>query len=82
MSPKHQLAMLLAALCHDLEHPGVDSVFLKKSNSALTILYGTDSGCLERHHRYGTHSESLHYDHHATCSPPSFFNCHFGVALT
>jgi hypothetical protein len=43
------LALLLAALGHDLEHPGVNNAFLIKTNSPLAILYN-DSAVLENHH--------------------------------
>mmetsp|Transcript_76036 Transcript_76036/g.204012 ORF Transcript_76036/g.204012 Transcript_76036/m.204012 type:complete len:515 (+) Transcript_76036:88-1632(+) len=44
-------ALLISALCHDLEHPGVNNVYLIKSRSSLIALYSDDS-ILEKHHSY------------------------------
>ena len=49
LSPVEQLAMLLAALCHDLEHPGVNNNFLTEVEPRLWHAAGTNS-TLERHH--------------------------------
>lgn len=47
--PLDRSAMLLAAVCHDLEHPGKSSVFQVSEHSELAMKYGNDSP-LERHH--------------------------------
>jgi len=43
-------ALLVAALCHDLEHPGVSSVFLGKASADLSGAYKTTH--LEKHHAH------------------------------
>ena len=43
------LALLLAALCHDLEHPGTTNAFQVNSGSALALRYN-DTSVLENHH--------------------------------
>ncbi len=42
-------AMLLAALCHDLDHPGVTNALLSSCCSDLACLYN-DVSVLENHH--------------------------------
>ncbi|XP_078579750.1 dual 3',5'-cyclic-AMP and -GMP phosphodiesterase 11-like isoform X5 [Branchiostoma floridae x Branchiostoma japonicum] len=42
------LALLLACLCHDLDHRGTNNSFQMKSNHPLAQLYGTST--MERHH--------------------------------
>ncbi|KAG8458813.1 hypothetical protein KFE25_005240 [Diacronema lutheri] len=49
LPPIHRFAVLLAALMHDLDHPGFTNLFLKHSGSELTQKYGPD-GTLEKHH--------------------------------
>ena len=44
-------ALLVAALCHDMDHPGVSNSFMISSHSDLANLYSNDS-VLERHHAY------------------------------
>ncbi|TPP66370.1 High affinity cAMP-specific and IBMX-insensitive 3' 5'-cyclic phosphodiesterase 8B [Fasciola gigantica] len=44
-----EVAMLLAAVVHDLNHPGRTNPFLVNSNSPLAILYN-DTAVLESHH--------------------------------
>mmetsp|Transcript_8905 Transcript_8905/g.21058 ORF Transcript_8905/g.21058 Transcript_8905/m.21058 type:complete len:435 (+) Transcript_8905:607-1911(+) len=44
-----QYALILSALCHDLEHPGVNNPFLVSTKSALAMLYN-DQSVLENHH--------------------------------
>jgi len=44
-------ALLVAALCHDMDHPGVSNSFMISSNSNLATLYSNDS-VLERHHAH------------------------------
>ena len=43
------LALLLSALCHDLEHPGTTNAFQVNTGSALAIRYN-DASVLENHH--------------------------------
>jgi 3',5'-cyclic-nucleotide phosphodiesterase len=49
LSPKSILALCLAALCHDLDHPGNSNGFEISCETELAILYSNDS-VLERHH--------------------------------
>jgi dual 3',5'-cyclic-AMP and -GMP phosphodiesterase 11 len=48
------LALLLAAVCHDLDHPGNNNAFEIAIRSELAILY-SDDAVLERHHLAVTH---------------------------
>jgi len=43
-----RFALICAALCHDLEHPGVNNMFLSKSKSSLAMQYRDK--VLEKHH--------------------------------
>ena len=43
------LALLLSALCHDLEHPGTTNAFQVNTQSTLAIRYN-DASVLESHH--------------------------------
>ncbi len=43
------LALLLAALCHDLEHPGTTNAFQVNTQSALAVRYN-DASVRENHH--------------------------------
>lgn len=43
------LCSILAAVCHDLDHPGVNQSFLIATNNPLARLYGNNS-VLENHH--------------------------------
>ncbi|CAL1544102.1 unnamed protein product [Lymnaea stagnalis] len=49
LSDNETLALLVACLCHDLDHRGTNNAFQQKSSSALSQLYGT-SATLEHHH--------------------------------
>ena len=49
LGPLDVLALLLAALCHDLEHPGTTNAFQVNSGSALAQRYN-DASVLENHH--------------------------------
>eukprot|EP00325_Prymnesiales_sp_UTEX-LB-985_P001346 CAMPEP_0174699884 /NCGR_PEP_ID=MMETSP1094-20130205/5015_1 /TAXON_ID=156173 /ORGANISM="Chrysochromulina brevifilum, Strain UTEX LB 985" /LENGTH=467 /DNA_ID=CAMNT_0015897291 /DNA_START=234 /DNA_END=1638 /DNA_ORIENTATION=+ len=49
LSPLHMLALLVAAVCHDVDHPGVNNAFLGASHSPLAIRYN-DTSILESHH--------------------------------
>lgn len=53
------LALMIAALCHDLEHPGVNNQFLVKSKSSLGALYNNES-VLEKHHTFRAFELLLH----------------------
>ena len=48
-SPLDMLAALLAAVVHDLGHPGVNNTFLETTRDALSVTYN-DSSVLENHH--------------------------------
>ncbi len=50
MCGQHRLALLIAALCHDIEHPGVSASYLQKSQSRLAVWFDNDLGLLEKHH--------------------------------
>jgi len=43
------LTLLVAALCHDIGHPGTNNSFQKNSHSSLALLYN-DVSILEHHH--------------------------------
>lgn len=43
------LALIVACLCHDLDHRGTNNAFQEKTSSALAQLYGTKA-TLEHHH--------------------------------
>ena len=43
------LALLIASICHDIDHPGRTNAFLCNVNHKLAILYN-DSAVLESHH--------------------------------
>ena len=43
------LALLLAAICHDLEHPGTTNAYQCNTGSALALRYN-DTSVLENHH--------------------------------
>jgi high affinity cAMP-specific and IBMX-insensitive 3',5'-cyclic phosphodiesterase 8 len=47
--PLDQAIALIAAICHDIDHPGKSSAFLCNSGSELAILYN-DISVLESHH--------------------------------
>lgn len=47
--PLDQAIALIAAICHDVDHPGKTSAFLCNSGSELAILYN-DISVLESHH--------------------------------
>ncbi|KXZ42527.1 hypothetical protein GPECTOR_138g658 [Gonium pectorale] len=50
LSPLERLALLLAALCHDLGHDGRSNAFHTNSASELSRTYGGQSAVLEHHH--------------------------------
>lgn len=47
--PLHRLSVLLAAIMHDLDHPGFTNAFLLHSKAPLVFKYGPES-TLEKHH--------------------------------
>jgi hypothetical protein len=49
LEPLDCLSLLLAALCHDLEHPGTTNAFQVNTGSALALRYN-DASVLENHH--------------------------------
>ena len=49
LSPCEIMASLIAAACHDIDHPGVNEKFLIASSSHLAGLY-RDASVLENHH--------------------------------
>lgn len=51
--------LMIATLCHDLEHPGVNNQFLVKSKSSLATLYNNES-ILEKHHAFRAFELMLH----------------------
>ena len=46
-------ALFVSALCHDIDHPGVNNAFMVSSRSDIAGLYSNDA-VLERHHSYVT----------------------------
>jgi hypothetical protein len=48
-SDEEVFATMLAALCHDLQHPGVDNNYLIQSNDILAVRYNYQA-VLEQHH--------------------------------
>jgi len=48
--PLERLALLIAAMCHDLDHPGTNSRYQEETNSSLAQEYQADGSILERHH--------------------------------
>jgi hypothetical protein len=53
LSPLEMLACLLAAYCHDIDHPGNNNAFEVRTGSDLALLY-SDDAVLERHHVHMT----------------------------
>ena len=49
LRPVETMAALVAAVCHDLDHPGKNEKFLIATRNPLTCIYG-DSSVLENHH--------------------------------
>lgn len=49
MSPLEEFVVCIAALAHDLDHPGVTNAFLVATSDPIAILYN-DSAVLENHH--------------------------------
>lgn len=74
-------ALFVAALCHDIDHPGVNNAFMINSRSELASLYSNDA-VLERHHSAVTSkilrsgSEAVPC-HDILCSLPEDFKLRF-----
>lgn len=49
LDPMDFIALLIASICHDIDHPGRTNNFLCNVNDELAILYN-DSAVLENHH--------------------------------
>ena len=49
LSPLHILALLTAAIGHDVDHPGVNNAFLVNTGAPLALRYN-DASVLEAHH--------------------------------
>jgi cAMP-specific phosphodiesterase 4 len=49
------LALLIAAIVHDVCHPGVDNEFLRRTESEVALRYHGDAP-LERHHAYAAYA--------------------------
>lgn len=49
MDPLDEAACLIAAACHDVDHPGKSNAFLSNADNSLAILYN-DMSVLESHH--------------------------------
>lgn len=42
MSGLERLSCLLAAVCHDVDHPGLNQMFLVATDNPLAVLYEVD----------------------------------------
>lgn len=65
ITPIERLASILAAILHDVDHPGVNQTFLINTSSYLTYIHGEHS-LLEQHHIHSAHgiiTESRLLDH-------------------
>lgn len=49
LTKREQFCLLVAGLCHDIDHPGVSNGYLSRSESSLAVLYN-DKSVLESHH--------------------------------
>lgn len=58
LNTKEKFSLFIAALCHDLDHPGLSNAFQINSKSHLANLYGNKS-VLENHH-YAVCMKILH----------------------
>ncbi|CAM9664543.1 unnamed protein product, partial [Ectocarpus sp. 13 AM-2016] len=54
LRPLDKLALLVAAFCHDIDHPGNNNAYEVNSLSPLALQHG-DSSVLERHHVFVTY---------------------------
>ena len=55
LSDDDALALLIAAVVHDVCHPGVDNGFLRRTESEVALRYHGDAP-LERHHAYAAYA--------------------------
>ncbi|CAB1117562.1 unnamed protein product [Ectocarpus sp. CCAP 1310/34] len=60
LRPLDKLALLVAAFCHDIDHPGNNNAYEVNSLSPLALQHG-DSSVLERHHVYVTYQASYYH---------------------
>ncbi|CBJ32977.1 conserved unknown protein [Ectocarpus siliculosus] len=58
LRPLDKLGLLVAAFCHDIDHPGNNNAYEVNSVSPLALQYG-DSSVLERHHVFVTYQVLL-----------------------
>ncbi|KAF6778968.1 hypothetical protein AHF37_01436 [Paragonimus kellicotti] len=50
LDPLELFALLVGALCHDIDHRGYNNAYQRLSGSALASLYGANGSILENHH--------------------------------
>lgn len=50
VSELEAFALVIACLCHDLDHRGTNNTFQISSNSVLAALYSSEGSVMERHH--------------------------------
>lgn len=50
MTPLEGLAMLVSAMCHDIDHRGTTNQFQLYSGNSLASLYSSEGSVMERHH--------------------------------
>ena len=55
------MVYILAAACHDVEHPGYNNMYLIETKQQLSLRYN-DSSVLENHHA-ATAFAVMHQDH-------------------
>lgn len=48
--PLEGLAMLVSAMCHDIDHRGTTNQFQLYSGNSLASLYSSEGSVMERHH--------------------------------
>jgi hypothetical protein len=53
LRPIEILSMLIATICHDLQHPGYNNAFLIKTKDQKATIYN-DKSVLESHHASST----------------------------
>lgn len=67
LSAEETMASIIAAACHDLDHPGVNQAFLVTTQNPLALLYD-ETSVLENHH-YRITKRLLHQSH-LLCNVP------------
>jgi len=50
ISDLEAFALIIACMCHDLDHRGTNNTFQISSNSVLAALYSSEGSVMERHH--------------------------------